>query len=119
MQIFGHDFIKNSNFYFIKNPQDIQSTPSNSIILTAFNKENIKYCQNQNIVFGVKVNTIKELILASASNASYLLTNKEFAKEAQKIANEYMFDAKILLISANENDIEFCAKNAIDGIIFL
>ena len=119
MQIFGHDFIENTKFYFIKKTQDIQNTPPNSIILTVFNKENIEYCKNQDIIFGVKVNTIKELILASASNASYLLVNKEFAKEAQKIANEYMFDAKILLISADENDIEFCATNGIDGIIFL
>ncbi len=118
MEIFGHNFIKNKNFYTIKKIDDIKNTSPNSIILTDFDKEIISYCKNQNLNFGVKVTSIKELILASAPNASYLLVDKDFSKEAQNIANEYMYDAKILLISSDENDIEFCAKNGIDGIIF-
>ena len=118
MEIFGHDFIKNREFCTVKTINEIKNTTPNSIILSDFDKEIISYCNNQNINFGVKVDNIKELILASASNASYLLVSKEFAKQAQEIANEYMFDAKILLTSTDENDIEFCAKNGIDGIIF-
>jgi len=56
--------------------------------------------------------------LASAPNASFLLIDKDFAKTAQQIVEEYMFDAKIPLISDNEDDIEFCALNGIDGIYF-
>jgi LPS sulfotransferase NodH len=117
MQIFGHDFIKNSEFFFINGVDKIKNTTPNSILFFDFNKEIITYCKTQNLVFGVRVKDIKELVLASASNASYLLVDKEFAKQAQNIANEYMYDAKILLISNDENDIEFCAKNGIDGII--
>ena len=118
MQIFGHDFIDNSKFFFINTIDEIKSTTPNSILFFDFNKEIITYCKTQNLIFGVNVKSIKELVLASASNASYLLVTKEFAKQAQNIANEYMFDAKILLTSSDENDIEFCAKNGIDGIIF-
>jgi len=118
MEIFGHSFIENTKFSFVNSVEDIKKTAPNSIIFINFDKEIIDYCRTQNLLFGVKVATIKELILASASNASYLLIDKKFAKEAQDIANEYMFDAKILLISQSENDIEFCAKNGIDGIIF-
>ncbi|NOX15820.1 MAG: hypothetical protein GXP61_07320 [Epsilonproteobacteria bacterium] len=118
MQIFGHDFIKNRKFCFIKNMDDIKHTPSNSIVFSDFNKEIITYCKNQNLIFGIKVDSIKKLVLASASSASYLLVSKTFSKIAQKIANEYMYDAKILLLSNDEDDIEFCAKNGIDGILF-
>ncbi len=118
MQIFGYDFIKNTKFFFIKSIDEIKKTMPNSIVFFDFNKEIITYCKNQNLIFGVKVDSIKELVLASASNASYLLVSKTFSKEAQNIANEYMYDAKILLISNDENDIEFCAKNGTDGIIF-
>ena len=118
MEIFGHDFIENSKFFFVNSVEDIKKTAPNSIVLVNFNKEIINYCRTQNLLFGVKITTIKEQVLASSSKASYLLVGKEFAKEAQDIANEYMFDAKILLISQNEDDIEFCAKNGIDGIIF-
>jgi LPS sulfotransferase NodH len=119
MQIFGHNFIKNSEFFFIDKTDEIKKTTPNSILFFDFNKEIITYCKTQNLVFGVKVKDIKELVLTSASNASYLLVDKEFAKQAQNIANEYMYDAKIILISNDENDIEFCAKNGIDGIILL
>ncbi len=117
MEIFGHDFIENRKFYFIKNIEEIKNTSPNSIIFIDFNKELIRYCKNQSIDFGVKVSNIKELILSSASNSSFLLVDKNFSKEAQNIANEYMFDAKILLLGKSEDDIEFCAKNAIDGIV--
>jgi len=119
MQIFGHDFIKNTKFFFIDKIDNIKNTTPNSILFFEFDKEIITYCKTQNLVFGVKVKDIKELVLASASDASYLLVDKEFAKQAQNIANEYMYDAKILLISNDENDIELCAKNGIDGIILL
>ncbi len=118
MQIFGHNFIENSKFTFVSDISEIKKTPANSIILMDFNKEIITYCKEQNLTFGVHVETIKELVLASASQASYLLVDKNFAKEAQNIANEYMYDAKVLLISKDEDEIEFCAKNGIDGIIF-
>lgn len=119
MQIFGHDFIENDKFTFVSGIDEIKNTPPNSIILMNFEKDIITYCKKQDLVFGVHVTSIKELVLSSASNASYLLVDKNFSKEAQNIANEYMYDAKVLLISKDENDIEFCAKNGIDGIIFL
>ncbi len=119
MQIFGHDFIENERFASVSDINEIKKTLANSIILMSFNKEIITYAKEQNLSFGVHVETIKELVLASASQASYLLVDKNFAKEAQNIANEYMYDAKVLLISKDEDEIEFCAKNGIDGIVFL
>ena len=118
MEIFGHNFIENRQFYFISKIEDIKKTASNSVIFSNFNKEIITYCKNQDILFGIKVKNITELILASASNVTFLLVDKNFSEIAQKIANEYMFDAKVLLLSKNEDDIEFCAKNGIDGILF-
>ncbi|MFK5882606.1 MAG: hypothetical protein QM482_10395 [Sulfurospirillum sp.] len=118
MEIFGHDFIENSDFFTINSIEDIKNTAPNSLILMEFDKDIIKYAKEQNLPFGVKATSIKELVLSCASNATYILVNKEFSKTAQKIANEYMYDAKILLISKNEDDIEFCAKNGIDGILF-
>ena len=118
MEIFGHNFIENRQFYFISKIEDIKKTASNSVIFSDFDKEIITYCKNQDILFGIKVKNITELILASASNATFLLVDKNFSEIAQKIANEYMFDAKVLLLSKNEDDIEFCAINGIDGILF-
>ncbi len=118
MEIFGHDFIENRVFCTINSTEEIKNTTPNSILLMDFNKEIITYAKEQDLPFGVRVNSIKELVLSSASKASYLLVNHKFSQTAQKIANEYMYDAKILLVSDDEEDIEFCAKNGIDGILF-
>lgn len=119
MQIFNHPFIDSRKFYKITSLDDIKRTPANTILLSDFDKAIIAYCKAQNLVFGVRTASVKELVLAAASNASFLLVNKDFAKTAQQIADEYMYDAKILLISDNEEDIEFCALNGIDGIFFI
>jgi len=116
MQIFNHPLIQNRKFSNVKTIANIKSTPPNSILLMDFNQEIMQYCKDQNLIFAVQVASVKELVLASAINASFLLVNKDFAKTAQQIANEYMYDAKILLKSSHEDDIEFCALNGIDGI---
>ena len=61
---------------------------------------------------------ITELIYASNLNASYIIVEKDLAHSAQNIANEYLFDAKILVSIQDENEIEEFALNSIDGVIF-
>ncbi len=119
MLIFHHPFIKNKQFYKVTSVNEIKNTPPNSIILSDFKKEIITYAQAQQLTFAINVTTIVELVLVAASHASFLVVNKDFATTAQQIADDYMYDAKILLIGKNEEDIEFCALNGIDGIIFL
>ncbi|WP_331775464.1 hypothetical protein [Sulfurospirillum sp. 1612] len=119
MLIFHHSFIENQQFYKVTSIDEIKNTPPNSIILSDFDKTIITYAKDQQLTFAIQVTTIVELVLAAASQASFLLVSKGFSTIAQQIADDYMYDAKILLIGNSEEDIEFCALNGIDGIIFL
>ena len=118
MILIGHNLINYKPFYFVDTIEEIKRTESNSTICFYFNVELINYCRENSLTFGVFVKTIREMILANALEVDYLIVEKEFGVQSQKIADEYLFDAKILLLTEEESDIEFVALNSIDGIIF-
>ena len=118
MEIFNHKEIESEKFYTVKSKEDIKKTPPNSIVMFDFDFKLCKYAKEQNLRFAIKVNDIKEVVFANSLNASYILVDKPLSQDAQKTADNYMFDSKILLQSESEGDIEFCALNGIDGIFF-
>ena len=69
------------------------------------------------IEFAIKIDTIKELIFANALNAKYIIC-KDNCKQYQELAENYLFDSKILAYIEDENEIEHLALNGIDGVIF-
>ena len=66
----------------------------------------------------VYVKSIKEAIYASNFNAKYIICENELAKKLQKIADNYMYDSKILAIIDSNEELEQVAKLEIDGIIY-
>ncbi len=105
------------DFYKIKTIEDIKNTPSNSILLFDFNKEIMKFCKENDIKYAVIVSSILEAILANNLNATFIIINKKIAKKIQEIANEYLFDSKILVKIVFEWEIETFAKLGIDGVL--
>lgn len=118
MLLIGHELIPSEPFYRISNQEEIAKTPSQAVVLFDFDTSLAQYCQAQKIPFALHVKHTKELILANALGASYFVVDKSIAAHAQKIAEDYLFDGKVLLLSNDENEIEFAASHAIDGILF-
>ncbi len=121
MLLFGHTLVKSEKFYHISEIEDIKKTPPNSTVIFEFSKENtdiVEYCSKNSIRFPLYVESIKDVILSNALDASYIVVKDNLAKTAQNLANEYLFDAKILVFSQKEDDIEKYASLGIDGIIF-
>ena len=121
MLLFGHRFIQNSLFYHVFDIDSIEKTPSSSKIYLDFSEKNldiISHLQLNQIPFALGIADITELIYASALGASYILVDKELAKTAQSIAENYLFDAKILVHITQESEIEEMALLGIDGVIF-
>jgi len=121
MLLFGHKFIKSEEFFHIFDIDSIENTPSSSNIYLEFSEENldiIEFLKLNNIVFALYVKNITEIIYASALEASYIIVNKALAKSAQNIAQNYLFDAKILAHIEDEDEIEEMALLGLDGIIF-
>ena len=121
MLFFGHRFIESENFYHIQSIDAIQNTPPSSIILVDFDEENldiINHIRANSIPLAIQVQDITQIVYASSFDAKYIILFKEFAKTAQNLADNYLFDAKILVHIENENEIEELALLGVDGVIF-
>jgi len=121
MFIYGHRFIESENFYHVPNIDAIKNTPPSSAIFLEFSDENLDIINHANlnsITLCLGASTITQIIYASALNASYIVVPKELASSAQNIANNYLFDAKILVNAEDESEIEELALIGVDGIIF-
>jgi len=121
MLFFGHRFIESEKFYHVFDIDTIMQTPPSSTIYLEFEEKNldiINYLKDNKIYFALKVKNITELMYASALGASYIHVEQKLAKTAQKIAESYLFDAKILVHVEDEDTIEEMALLGIDGVIF-
>ncbi len=121
MIFFGHRFIESDPFYHVIDIDSIVHTPPSSTIYVEFCEENldiIKHASSNGVSLALKVSNTKELLYASALGAKYIMVSKEEAKTAQSIAENYLFDAKILAMVEDEKDIEELAILGIDGLIY-
>jgi len=121
MLLFGHRFIKSKSFYHVLDIQSISNTPPSSTIFVEFSEDNldiIKHATLNSIPLALGTKNIIQIIYASSFDASFIIVPKELASTAQNLANNYLFDAKILVEVEYEKDIEEFAILGIDGIIF-
>lgn len=118
MIIIGHDIIKCDDFSEIKAIEDIKKTPSNSIVIFPYDLKIMDYCHTNQIPFAVKINTLTESIFANNFMARYLIVENNISKEIQNIAENYMFDSKILVVINSDDEIHNIAINGIDGVIY-
>ena len=121
MLLFGHRFIKSEVFYHIFDIESIKKTPSSSCIYLEFSEENldiIEHLRLNHTPFALGVTNINELIYAANLEANYIMVSNSFAKSAQNIAENYLFDSKILAHIKKEAEIEEMALLGIDGIYF-
>ena len=121
MLIYGHRFIKSDSFYHVLDIESISNTPPSSIVLVEFSEENldiIEHITSNSITLAVEVTDIKQIIYASALGASFIIISKELAKTAQNLANNYLFDAKIIVNIESEEEIEELAILGVDGVVF-
>ncbi|MEZ4694268.1 MAG: hypothetical protein R2837_09835 [Aliarcobacter sp.] len=118
MIIIGDKLVPFENFSNIKEIEDIKNTKANSILLFVYKDSLLKYCYENQLSFAVVVNDIKEAIYSNSLNAKYIISKKKLAKKLQKIADNYMYDSKILAIIDSNEELENISKNEIDGVIY-
>ena len=121
MLLFGHRFIASERFYHVEDIDMILRTPSNSILYVEFSEDSLdlfEHMQENSLKYVIKISTIKELIYAESLGASYIAVHPDLAKNGQKIAENYLFDAKILVQIEDEKEIEVMAYEGIDGVVF-
>ena len=118
MILIGDNLIPFENISFIFNIEEIKNTKANSTILFYYDDEIILYCYENELPYAVIVTSIKEAIYSNNLNAKYIISQKELSIELQKIADNYIYDSKILAIIDSNEEFEKIAKCEIDGIIY-
>lgn len=118
MIIFGDNLIPFRKINKINSIKDISVSNPNEIVYLEFNKEIAKYCFDNNISCAFKIDNLLEAIYSNSFKVDYIICEKELSKKVQKIAENYMFDSKILAIINNEVEIEDIAMSNVDGIIY-
>ena len=118
MKIIGDNLIPFEDFFKVLSIEDIKNTKANSMLFFDFNEDLLKYSNSENLNFLVYVSSIKEAIYASNFNAKYIICKNKLAKKLQKIADNYMWDSKILTIIKSSDDLEKVAIEEIDGAIY-
>lgn len=118
MIVIGDTNIEYETLEKITSIADISSTSSNSTVLFDFDFPLLKYTKKNNINTAIIVKDLKEVIYASTFDVRYIIVNKNIAKQAQNIANNYMLDSKILVIIERNKEIVENALDEIDGVIY-
>ncbi len=118
MILIGDKLITHKKFFHISRINEIKNTESNSILSFRYNEDLLTYSYRNDLQVAVIVCSIKEAIYANSLNAKYIISEKGLAKTIQKIADNYMFDSKILAVIETNDEIEEIAQSEIDGIIY-
>ena len=122
MLLFGHPLLPSERFYHIESLEAIAKTPSNSVIVLFFAVQNIDlitHLRNHKIRFGLYVASITEAVLAENMRADYLIVHPKVGEEIQKVADHYMFDAKVLGYIDQEEQLEKLIDMRLDGAVFI
>lgn len=115
MLIFGHKLIETPKFHLISNEnasfkEGINCFEYDEILIEKALKEGVK--------FAILAKNEDEILFANALKAEFiLLENENLAKKASKMAEFYLFDSKILLITNSLEKLEKAYKMGVDGVI--
>lgn len=121
MIIIGHPWVKSNHFFKVFSIKGIEKSAPDDIILLEPLVDSHTYaqhCQANAIPFAVVVNTLDDALFANALGAKYIICEEDDALMIQPIAQEYLFDTRILVLIHSEKEISKIARGGIDGVIF-
>lgn len=121
MIIIGHPWIESNSFFRVFSQKDIKTSKAGSIVLLESLVEShvlAKHCQDNKVPFAITVNTLHDAIFANALGATYIVCKEDTALIIQPVAQEYLFDTRILVRIEDEKEISKIAGAGIDGVIF-
>ena len=121
MLLLGHPYIDFEPFYHIDEIDEIERTPANSTLFIHFRESNldiIQHMRQNNLNFALEAATLSEVVYAHNLGAKYIIVKETLAKSAQNVAENYLFDAKILCRLTKEETLDEKISEGIDGVIY-
>ena len=116
MIILGHPKIPSPALAPAKTIEEIAATPAGSVALIPFDLDLLRYCSDNDVRTAVHITEVAQSVYANALGATYLFCELELAKKVQKIAENYLFDSKVIAI-IDERLIHKAIEAGIDGVL--
>lgn len=118
MLIFGHSHITMPYFRRVENIQNIQTSPSDSVVWFRHDESFalLKHCKEFEIPCAVMVENVIDFMLCAHFSPRYLLVDSH-AEEYQKIIDTYLLDSKLLCVVEDLSAIKTLASFGVDGVI--
>ena len=95
----------------------IDQTPAGSIVVTPFDRADMEKYEQYAPVLGLIVYSPTDFIVAAKCGVRYAVASYGLAKLIQKIADNYLYDTRVLALIEEEEEIEQAAMDEIDGVI--
>lgn len=112
MQIFGVNYIKNLfNSYEFTFNNDMTK-----INCLKFSEENLA---KTNIKKAIFCDTVNEVLLCNAALVEFIIPNTNILDESVKLAQNYLFDSKILTLLTDTNKLYLAANHNVDCVLVL
>lgn len=118
MILIGDNLIPHKTFTYIDSIMDIEHSESNSTLIFNYDENLLLYARKNHLDSAVIISNIKEAIYCNALKCKFIICEKKLAKNIQKIAENYMFDTKVLAIIEDSEEIEKVALSEVDGVIY-
>ena len=120
MIVIGHPWVKSQKFLKIFSKEDIDNSANDEIVLLEPLVDShvyAEYCKENKIAYAVVANNLDDAIFANALGAKYMICEEATALMIQPVAQEYLFDTRVLVLIHSEKDISKIARGGIDGVI--
>lgn len=121
MLLFGHPYVPSETFYHIESLEAIKRTPPNSLVTLFFIPENldlINHLRQNKIRFALHIDSVTDAVIGENLRATYLIVNPKNGTEIQRVAEHYLFDAKVLGYVEDMDHLEKLIELRLDGAIF-
>lgn len=118
MIIVGNRYIKSEILSCINSVEDINNTKPNSVVVFRYDIDIIKYCYDNSVKMGVLIQNITQAVFCNSLDVYYIITQKDISQDIQNLAQNYMFDSKVLEVIDETNDIQDVALKNIDGVVY-
>jgi hypothetical protein len=121
MLLFGHPYVSSQPFYHIDSIEALRHTPANSVVTLYFTPENldiIEHLRQNNIRFALHIETAVDAVIGENLGANYLIVLPKYGSEIQKVAEHYLFDAKVLGYIDTTKSLNDLIEMRLDGAIF-
>ena len=115
MIILNHPLIPAVKLTKVSNKEDIAKTPANKTVWIEFDLELMRYCYDNGVHYAVSIENEMEAVYANALGARFLMCSLKTASTIQKVAEHYLFDAKVIA-TIDERVFHKAIEAGIDGV---